>query len=104
MARRQPGAVVTIHTYTGGTDTSDRAARDDLRRRQRERFAKQSAWPELRRKHLRSEKFAIVHEPTGDEYRIYAGEIDLGPTHPIHAFFYAASGQIVFLERIGGPR
>ena len=95
---------MTLFTITGGTGASEHAARDDLRRRQRERFAKQSGWPELRRKDLRFERFAIVHEPTGDEYRIYQSEIDLGPTHPIHAFFYAASGHIVFLERIGGER
>ena len=82
----------------------DTRARDDLRRSQRERFARQSGYPELRRKDLRSEKFRIVHEPTGDEFKVYAGEIDLGPTHPIDAYFYASAGHIVFLERLGGSR
>jgi hypothetical protein len=88
-------------TIAGGPGTSDGAARDDLARRRRERFAMQSGVPELRRNDLRSEKFAIVHEPTGDEYRIYAGEVEAGPTHPIHAFFYGSTGGIVFLEKIG---
>ena len=63
-----------------------------------------SGQPELKRSDLRFERFAVVHEPTGDQYKIYKGEIATGPTHPVSAFFYDEAGGIVFLERLPGDR
>ena len=77
-----------------GNETSE-----ELRRRQRERFAMQSGWQELKRKDLRIDRFTIVHEPSGDAFTVYRGEI-AGPTHPASAFYYDAAGNIIFLERL----
>ena len=78
--------------------------RDELRRCERERFAMKSGQPELKRSDLRFERFAVVHEPSGDQFRIYRGEINTGPTHPVNAFYYDEAGGIVFLELLGGRR
>ena len=83
---------------------AERTPRDELRRRQRERFAMSSGLPELNRSGLRFDRFVVVHEPSGDQFRIYRGEISTGPTHPISAYFYDEAGGIVFLERLPGAR
>ena len=37
-------------------------------------------------------------------YAVYKGSIEIGPVHPIAAFFYDQSGAVVFLERLPGGR
>ena len=68
------------------------------------RFAMRANLPELRRRDLTFTRFSIIHEPTGDEYRVYNGEINTGPTHPVAAYFYDQAGNVVFLERLPGGR
>ena len=95
---------MTLITTTIGTQGTE-PTRDELRRRDRERFAMRANLPELRRTDLTFTRFSILHEPTGDEYRVYSGEINTGPEHPIAAFYYdAAGGAVVFLERLRGGR
>ena len=78
----------------------DQAARDQERRRQRETVAMRSGWPELRRADLILARFVVVHEPTGDQYRVYRGEISTGPAHPCSAWFFAQDGSVEFLEAV----
>ena len=78
--------------------TPDRANRDELRRLQRERFA--MGLTELKRSDLAFKRFNITHEPSGEQYRIYRGEIDAGPTHPASAFYYLPNREVVLLERV----
>ena len=68
------------------TTANAEKSRDELRRQQRERFAMRSGWEELRRADLRVDRFAITHEPSGDEFRVSRGEIDAGPNHPASPF------------------
>ena len=58
--------------------------RDELRRRQREAFAMRSGWPELNRSDLTFARYSVTHEPTGDQYQIFKGEINsaIGTTYP----------------------
>ena len=72
---------------TVGTQASAVTNDDAQRRRQRETFAMKSGWPELARADLRFDRYSVVHEPSGDEYRIYRGEVDhaIGTTHPCTA-------------------
>lgn len=85
--------------FSANVDTQ-LTSRDELRRQQRERFAMAAGLEELRRADLRFDRFSIAHEPTGDHYRVYRGEIDAGPTHPACAFSYAPNGAVVFLELV----
>ena len=68
--------------FTSPKVGAERTPRDELRRRERETFAMKSGQPELKRSDLRFERFAVVHEPTGDQYKIYKGEIDHRPDPP----------------------
>jgi hypothetical protein len=74
-------------------------ARDQARREQRERIAHRAGWPELHRSDLRFGRFTIVHEPTGNTYKISRGEPEANAPSPISAYFYDGDGAIVFLER-----
>jgi hypothetical protein len=95
---------VSIGTSTIGTEAE--LTREELRRRERERFATRSGWPELKRSDLTITRFAVIHQPTGDEFRIYTGEINnaIGTTHPASAYFYDQAGGVVFLERLPGAK
>ena len=90
---------MTIGTSTVGGRAPE-PTRDELRRRNRETFAMGSGLPELKRSDLRFDRFAVVHEPTGNQYRVYTGEIGTGPTHPCSAWFFAQDGSVEFLEAV----
>lgn len=91
---------------TSTIDTEPKPTHEELRRRERERFAVRSRWPELKRSDLTVTRFSVTHEPTGDQFQIYKGEVDsaIGTTHPASAYFYDASGGVVFLEHLPGGR
>ena len=65
-----------------------------------------SGWPELNRSDLTFTRFTVTHEPTGDEFSIYKGEVDtaIGTKNPASAFYYDQTGGVVFLERRPGSR
>ena len=94
---------MTLITTTTGTQATE-PTRDELRRRDRERFAMKANLPEVRRTDLSFTRFSIIHEPTGDEFRVYNGEINTGPEHPIAAYYYDAIAAVVFLELLRGGR
>ena len=83
----------------GYTDEADPAARTQARREQRIRFAHRCGWQEIDRRHLTFEPFgAVIHEPSGDSYRISRGEID-AEFSPVVAYFIDPAGDPVFLEK-----
>lgn len=87
------------------TTAAAEKSRDELRRRQREAFAMRS-WPELSRSDLTFARYSVTHEPTGDHYQVFKGEISsgIGTAAPVAAFYFAANGDIQFLERLPGGR
>jgi hypothetical protein len=80
-------------------DTEATRVRAQARREQRERIAHRAGWPELHRSDLTFGRFTIVHEPTGNTYKISRGEPEANAPSPITAYFHAADGAVVFLER-----
>ena len=83
----------------GFTDHLDARARTQARRQQRLRLADRAGWPELERRSLVFQPFGVViHEPSGDSYRINRGEPD-AQYSPIVAYFVDQFGDPVFLEK-----
>lgn len=84
------------------TDEDARAreqTRTEARRAERIRTAHRAGWVELERRDLAFQPFGIVvHEPTGDRYRINRGEVD-AQYSPVVAYFIDQFGGPVFLER-----
>ena len=86
--------------FTATRVDTEPAARHRQERQRRERFATQSGWQELRRADLRFDRFSIVHTPGGDQFKLYRGTIDDGPTHPCSAYFHTPTGGVEFLELV----
>ena len=60
-------------------------------------------WPEIPRRELDFGRFHVEHVPTGDFYSRVAGEVS-EESKNVAAFYIAADGEPVFLERpAGGP-
>ena len=78
--------LITTTVSTQGTEPTH----DELRRRQREAFAMRSGWPELSRSDLTFARYSVTHEPTGDQYQIFNGEINsaIGTATPVAAFYF----------------
>ena len=47
----------------------------------------------------RSAGFHVTHTPSGNQYRIFRGEID-AVAHPASAFYFLPSREVVLLERV----
>ena len=97
------GVLRTFGVRSSDDVTQHRSEQDELRRARFARFArfaKQTGLEELDHADLTFGRYWVVHEPTGDRYTVYRGNIDAGPVHPVSAC-YAAD---VFLERLPGKR
>ena len=74
-----------------------RRDREELRKRQRLHLAESTRWPRFDLADLTFERYHVVHEPSGERYRVVRGEILEVQYTPATAWFIR-DGEPVFLE------